>query len=223
MEVHRNRNLNDLDGEVWRKAIGLEGYGYMISNYGRLKRLPRQFGQLFTEIGGSEVVRERNGRIMLAEKIIVSAINYKGYVRNYIKHKNIKKSTTLHRMVALAFIPNPNNYDQINHKNGIKTDNRVENLEWCNNSQNQKHRFDVLGAKTNKAFFEKCIEDKMVKVVRICPKTNNIEIYNGVAEAARQNPGAHTPNISKVCLGKRPKCGGFKWMRLSDYEKIKYK
>jgi hypothetical protein len=212
MEVHRNKSLDDLDGEVWQKAIGFEDW-YMISNYGRLKRVARKF------------TRVRNGLLLnecieLPEAIVISSTNYKGYVRNYIKYKDSKKPVTLHRMVAKAFIPNPNNYEQINHINGIKTDNRVENLEWCNQSHNQKHRYTHLGAKASGVFLEKCIEGKMVKVVRICTQTNNIEIYNGVSEAAKQNPGVHHPNISKVCLGKRPKCGGFKWMYLMDYEKL---
>ena len=71
--------------------------------------------------------------------------NSKGYMLINLTSddKNIKKKNVLiHRLVAEAFIPNPNNYPYINHKDGNKSNNKVDNLEWCNNSMNQLHAFE---------------------------------------------------------------------------------
>lgn len=71
-----------------------------------------------------------------------ASINKKGYISYKLTKNSIGKSFTGHRLVATAFIENPNKLEQVNHKNGIKTDNRVENLEWCNAKQNKTHAIE---------------------------------------------------------------------------------
>lgn len=94
------------------------------------------------EIFDGRYVVYSDGRIWSTyrKKFMIPDINYKGYetIRIYI-NKIITKHTTIHRLVAESFIPNPNNFTQINHINGDKTNNRVENLEWCSNRGNQRH------------------------------------------------------------------------------------
>jgi hypothetical protein len=102
----------------------------------------------------------------------------------------------IHRLVALAFIPNPLGLTDVNHKNGIKTDNRVENLEWMTHSDNVLHTYRVLGRVHNGEHTRKQI------------KCSNGEIYRSAIEAANDT-GCKTSNISACCNGKISKTKGF--------------
>lgn len=81
---------------------------------------------------------------LIKNKILKGSKNNDGYIKYHLKDKegNVK-GKLLHRLIAETFIPNPNNYKIINHKNGIKEDNRIENLEWCTSSHNNKEAYRI--------------------------------------------------------------------------------
>jgi len=115
--------------ELWKDIVGYEGL-YQVSNLGRVKRLLGERKNLLT--GGSSIYKEheikRNKIGNQYEYVILS------------KNKKTRKKY-VHQLVAEAFIPNPENKPQINHINGIKTDNRLENLEWVTRSENMQHAY----------------------------------------------------------------------------------
>lgn len=109
------------------------------------------------------------------EKVMKPARDKKGYLRTVIKRNGKLGTVKLHRLVAETFIPNPENKPQVNHKNGIKDDNRVENLEWCTNSENHKHSF-AIGTQSNKGENNPTnkLTDKMVLYMRSHPEIRTL-------------------------------------------------
>lgn len=103
--------------EIWKEIKGYEGH-YQISNFGRIKSIKQ------TE-----------------DKILNNLKNGRGYLKIDLCKKGTRKFLFLHRLVAIHFISNPKNKPCINHKNGIKSDNKVQNLEWVTYSENMFHSY----------------------------------------------------------------------------------
>lgn len=111
--------------EIWKDIEGYEGM-YQVSNLGRVRSLGR-------------IVKLRDSFRRLSTKVLSPRLKHNGYNQVVLQKDGQRVDVSIHRLVGIAFIPNPENKHQINHKNGIKTDNRVENLEWCTGSENIVH------------------------------------------------------------------------------------
>ncbi len=120
--------------EIFKEIIGFENY--LISNLGRVKSISRK------------IPCKKNSFRICKEKILKNKINKNGYLS--IQMGKNGKQKLIHRLVALSFIPNPENKYSVNHINGIKNDNRVENLEWCTQSENQLHAYKIGLQKVSK-------------------------------------------------------------------------
>ena len=169
--------------EEWKPIEGYEGK-YEISNMGRVK----------------SYIQDSNG------KIINGCPDGKGYlyVKLYYapqKHKMFK----IHRLVGKHFIPNPNNYSQINHKDENKKNNCVDNLEWCDNQYNNSYGTRNIRA----GLSNRCCPTTSKKVCSI-NKDGIVDYYDSIGEAERQSGVSHS-NIFAVLGGRRKHAGGYKW------------
>jgi hypothetical protein len=118
--------------EIWKDVPGYAGQ-YQVSNTGKVRNAKR----------GRELKPHTQGS---------------GYKQTMLSVNGKRSHPLVHRLVAAAFIPNPENKPQINHKNGNKSDNRADNLEWCTMSENLQHRHKVLGQVGTRSTPVTCVE-----------------------------------------------------------------
>ena len=176
--------------EEWRDIKGWEGK-YQVSSYGRVRSIPRKVKVHVFGKGWGE--RETKG-------VILSTGRWAEYPTVGLKDrsKGVRSMQLVHRLVAEAFIPNPENKPQVNHKNGNRADNMLSNLEWCTRSENCLHRNRVLGVEVPNKGPVRCVETG--------------KVYKHGREAARQT-GVCYVVLNKV-VNKKSKyltAGGFHW------------
>lgn len=163
--------------EIWKDIPGYEGL-YQASNLGNIKSL--------------------NYNNTKKEKLLKTKYDKRGYLAIELRNKGKRYYTRVHRLVAMAFIPNPNNYPQVNHKDENKENNNVDNLEWCTNDYNAHY-----GTRYER------IRTKLLKPVKQYDLDGNyIQTFNSIEEAKKEVNNNH---IGAVCDGKRKTAGGYKW------------
>ena len=171
--------------EIWKDIEGFEGY-YQISNMGRVKSLER-------------TVWNGRGYQKVPEKILEGGDNGYGYLKVELCKEGKVKTCRIHRLVAMAFIPNPNNLPEVNHKDKIRTNNKVENLEWCTSQYN--------------------VEYSQGKAVIGINKVSGLILeFPSVREAERQT-GIASSNICACLKGRLKSTGGYYWF-YADSEEV---
>ena len=177
--------MNNIN-EIWRTIKGYEGL-YEVSNLGRVKSLSKKIknGQ------GYRITKER------VLKNIKDSYNYE-VVRLCRNCKNTQPK--VHRLVAQAFIKNPNNKPQVNHKDGVKSNNFWKNLEWATCQDNIRHAYKT-GLKNSDSVKKKVAQIRDGKVLKI---------WKSQSEAARRTSTSHK-TVSSCCRGDAKTAGGFRW------------
>ena len=174
-----------MDREIWKPVTGYEGL-YEVSDKGRVRN-------------------SRTGRILKPGK------QTDGYLMVVPSRDGKGKPQRVHRLVAMAFIPNPYNLPCVNHINENKTDNCVDNLEWCTVEYNNKY-----GSRLNK-----CRESMMKKgnskpIAQYTLDGTLVKVWTSIMEIVHQNPDYSAGNIWSCCNGRYKQAYGFIWTYVRD-------
>lgn len=180
--------------EIWKDIPGYEGF-YQVSNMGRVKHLVEWRGN------------DYSARYISNPKIVLPHLDCNGYERIRLFMWGKGKPYRIHRLVAKAFIPNPNNYPQINHIDEDKTNNRVDNLEWCTQTYNNKYgtRGQRIGITNHNG------KGAKRSVLQYDLDGNFIQRWKSMQDAADNLPGVSSSKICECCRGNRPHHRGFMW------------
>lgn len=187
-----------LEGEEWRDVVGYESL-YMVSSLGRVIGLPRVYMR-YKGINRKDYrilknIRHQRGKLF--------------YYRVSLSKDYERKLIYVHRLVAMAFIPNPNNYPFIDHidRNGLN--NSVSNLRWCTQEMNMRNE-------NTKKIHVSALQKAFCKQVVMLKGNLFIRSYKSMSDAKKD--GFRVSLISNVCTGRNKTHKGYKWMYLSEWE-----
>lgn len=179
--------------EVWRSVDGFNGV-FEISNLGRLKR----------------VVNSKN---MPDNNILKGEITKHGYRQYHMKVNNVSKKEKAHRLVAKAFLENKDNLPHVNHKDGNKLNNRVDNLEWCDPAYNNRHALETGLRKIDmvqvRNMHKTMAEKQKKRVGQYSLDGQLIREYESLKDT--EEYFANSTNIGCVCRGIRKTAYGYLW------------
>lgn len=195
-----------MNKEIWKDIEGYEEL-YQISNFGNVKSLPKKVR--YTNRYGSICYRLTN------ERILKPVINCWGYCSVTLFKNKTRNSQRVHRLVAYAFIDNPLNKPEVNHIDGNKQNNCVENLEWCTSHENGIHAwkiglFNSSCRESCRENLKKAVEKSKIKVNQFDLNGNFIQTWNSAKDVERKLK-INSSHITHCCKKQRKTAGGFKW------------
>lgn len=183
-----------METEIWKDIDGFEGH-YQVSNLGQIRSLDRFI---------------KDARLLKrfeAGQIIPARLKNNGYLHVRLSKDGVHKFFLVHRIVAKTFISNPNNLPEVNHKKGIKTDNRASELEWATSKENTQH--SIANGLTPKV--KRGAENKNSKpILQMDMNHNIIKVFPNAREAEKET-GASNKNIAACARGKAKSAKGFLW------------
>ena len=175
--------------EIWKDIEEYEGY-YQVSNLGRIKSLSR------------EKIMPNGTLCFTKERILSLNKNRNGYMSVSLYKNNKRETFRIHRLVAIAFIPNPNNLTDVNHKDENKENNCVDNLEWCDKSYNNRYGTKI----------ERQSDTRSYPIYQYDLKGNLVKEWISTSRASKE--GGFNYNCIKLCLyGKNKTHKGYFWSR----------
>lgn len=194
-----------LEDEIWKDVVGYEGL-YLVSNQGRVVSLQRK-------------VNVGNGGWRILPPTLLKP--YISKVGNYIRYcvslwnKNCISKKKLHRLVAEAFIPNPNKYLEIDHIDTDTSNNCIENLRWCDRKTNANNSITL--SKSREVRLGKPIPKLQKPIVQLL-NGSLINVFPSIKSTTQL--GFNKSTISQCCNNVRSSHKGYQWMFLSDYENL---
>ena len=187
--------------EIWKAIEGYEGR-YQVSNLGRVKALPRtisghnQHGE-WTRTEPEQIMTQK---LQNTDRLQVSLRDAEGK----------RKTFYVHRLVAEAFVPNPDNKPTVNHINEDHHDNRAENLEWMTKAENNRYGTHI----------QRCGEALCMSVEMLTDEGQHVAYFDSMSEAAEKS-GCPLSSIHRCCYGRQETTNGYRFKFTTDFRKLK--
>lgn len=196
-----------MKNELWKSINGYDGL-YEVSNLGNIRSIDRTIIQK-NRWGNDNMRCHKKGKLIKKQK------HRCGYLSVGLAKQGKVKTFLVHRLVAEAFIPNPDNKETVNHINENKKDNRVENLEWATLPENIKYGTGIRRCHTNRDYswfhaHSRELSPSAKPVLQLSQNGNLIKEWNCISNAAKAL-NTSIQNISAAVTGKSKTACGYKW------------